>query len=319
MRNPPDKAVERKMVKEIRDVMKTAGISMIVAGLALFGMTFTIQAKGSDPYGEYIEKFSEMAVAQQQAYGIPASITLAQGLLESAAGRSTLAREGNNHFGIKCHSSWQGESMLRDDDAPDECFRVYESVEQSFRDHSEFLSRKRYQPLFQNEVTDYASWARGLSQCGYATDPNYADRLIAIIERYSLYNFDTTAGRIAEEAADFIAGMLKTSHAVRRSRGLHYVVATPGDTYASIAKEFCISKAKLMAYNDVSADGEIKAWEEVYLEEKHDEAPEGIGRATIGEGESIHSLAQRYGMKMEKILALNPKAKDKAGTRLKMR
>lgn len=273
----------------------------------------------SDPYGDYIERYSEMAVAQQRDYGIPASITLAQGLLESAAGRSTLATEGNNHFGIKCHNTWQGATMLRDDDAPDECFRVYDSPEQSFADHSEFLSRKRYEPLFQYDVTDYASWARGLSQCGYATDPNYADRLITIIERYSLYNFDTEAGRHAEEAADFIADMLQHSHAVRKSRGLHYVVATPGDTYASIAKEFHIKVKKLMAFNDAEQDCEIKPWEEVYLEEKHDEAPRDVKKVTIGEGESIHSVAQRFGMKIATIRSLNPKAADKAGTRLKLR
>lgn len=277
-------------------------------------------AKGSgDPYHAYIELYGEMAMAQQRDYGIPASITLAQGLLESAAGRSTLAREANNHFGIKCHSEWQGPSMLRDDDAPDECFRAYESAEESFADHSRFLTRKRYLPLFENDITDYASWARGLSACGYATDPNYADRLIAIIERYSLYDFDTQGGKHTEADADFIAGLLKTCHAVRRSRGLHYVVATPGDTYASIAREFNMKCSQLMAFNDAEVDGEIKAWEEVYLEEKHDAAPEGIKRATIGEGESIHSLAQRYGMKMSALLALNPKATDKPGSRLKMR
>lgn len=273
----------------------------------------------SDPYREYIERFGEMAVAQQRQYGIPASITLAQGLLESAAGRSTLAREGNNHFGIKCHNTWQGASMLRDDDAPDECFRVYDSAEQSFADHSQFLTRKRYQSLFEHDVTDYASWARGLSSCGYATDPNYADRLIAIIERYSLYDFDIPGGQLAEEGAAFIADMLQRTHAVRRSRGLHYVVATPGDTYSSIASEFNISVKQLMAYNDAPGDVEIKAWEEVYLEEKHDAAPEGVKRATIGEGESIHSIAQRYGMKMTTLIRLNPKVSDKAGTRLRMR
>ena len=310
-----------KMERKVNYVScRMIGMIRRMMGAALFSVAaLSVLAGSNDPYNDYIERYSAMAVAQQQAYGIPASITLAQGLLESAAGRSTLAREGNNHFGIKCHTTWTGASMLRDDDAPDECFRVYDSAEQSFKDHSEFLSRKRYQPLFQHDVTDYASWAKGLSKCGYATDPNYADRLIAIIERYSLYNFDTAAGRIAEEAADFIAGMLKSSHAVRRSRGLHYVVALPGDTYATIAKEFHISAKKLMVFNDALQDGEIKAWEEVYLEEKHEDAPEGVGRATIGEGESIHSLAQRYGMKMERILALNPKAKDKAGTRLKMR
>lgn len=273
----------------------------------------------SNPYEDYIARYSSLAVEHQSEYGIPASITLAQGLLESAAGRSTLASEGNNHFGIKCHKEWKGGKMLRNDDAPDECFRVYNTPEESFHDHSLFLRRTRYLKLFDLDVTDYHSWARGLRECGYATDPNYAARLITIIERYSLYSYDTEAGRMAEETAAFIREALVSSHPVRRSRGLHYVVATPGDTYASIAKEFNIKKKKLMAYNDVERDGEIKAWEEVYLEEKLDEAPEGVKKVTIGEGESLHSVAQRFGMKLSAVRELNKKAKDKPGTVLRLR
>ena len=273
----------------------------------------------ADAYQDYIDRYAPMAVEQQLAHGIPASITLAQGLLESAAGRSTLATRGNNHFGIKCHSEWKGDTLLRNDDAANECFRSYSSAAESFDDHSRFLLRKRYAPLFKNDVTDYAAWAKGLKACGYATDPNYAARLITIIERYSLYSYDTEAGRMAEETAAFIREALVSSHPVRRSRGLHYVVATPGDTYASIAKEFNIKKKKLMAYNDVERDGEIKAWEEVYLEEKLDEAPEGVKKATIGEGESLHSVAQRFGMKLSAVRELNKKAKDKPGTVLRLR
>lgn len=273
----------------------------------------------ANPYEEYIERYSALAVEHQNEYGIPASITLAQGLLESAAGRSTLASKGNNHFGIKCHKEWKGESMLRDDDAPEECFRVYRTPEESFLDHSHFLRRTRYLKLFDLDVTDYQAWARGLRECGYATDPNYAARLITIIERYSLYSYDTEAGRLTEETAAFIRQALVSSHPVRRSRGLHYVVATPGDTYASIAKEFNVKVKKLLAYNDADHDSEVKAWEEVYLEEKHDTAPEGVAKVTIGEGESLHSVAQRYGMKVSAIRELNRKAKDRPGTVLRLR
>lgn len=278
-----------------------------------------LATKASNPYEEYIERYAMLAVEHQNEFGIPASITLAQGLLESAAGRSTLASSGNNHFGIKCHKEWKGKTMLRDDDARDECFRVYKTPEESYADHSRFLSRGRYRKLFDLEVTDYQGWARGLRECGYATDPNYAARLITIIERYSLYNYDTEAGRSVEETAAFIRDMLVRTHPVRRSRGLHYVVATPGDTYGSIAKEFNIKKKKLMKHNDVSRDGEIKAWEEVYLEEKLDDAPEGITRVTIGEGESMHSVAQRFGMKLEVVKELNKKAKDRPGTELRLK
>lgn len=289
--------------------------------IAIFILSFisSIPAVASDPYEEYIDRYSSLAVEHQDEFGIPASITLAQGLLESAAGKSTLATKANNHFGIKCHKEWKGKSVKRNDDAPNECFRKYNTVEESFRDHSLFLRRSRYQKLFKLDVTDYQNWAKGLQECGYATDPNYAARLITIIERYSLYTYDTESGRNSEETVAFIRDMLVRTHPVRRSRGLHYVVATPGDTYASIAKEFNLKPKKLMKYNDAGKDHEIKAWEEVYLEEKLDDAPEGIASVTIGEGESLHSVAQRYGVKVKTIKDLNKKAKDEPGTVLKMR
>lgn len=273
----------------------------------------------ANAYEDYIAQYSDMAVEQMQTYGIPASITLAQGLLESAAGRSTLAREGNNHFGIKCHKEWNGASMLRNDDAPDECFRVYDSASDSFRDHSLFLRRKRYAELFDLPVTDYTGWARGLKRCGYATDPNYADRLISIIELYSLFTYDSADLRHLEEGADFIHRNLLSRHVIRRSRGLHYVVARPGDTYASIAKELKLKKKQLLLYNDVETDGEIKAWEEVYLQPKLEEAPADVASATIGDGESFHSIAQRFGMRLSALRALNPGAPDEPGTVLHLR
>lgn len=285
----------------------------------LFYLAFIPAMLMADAYQDYIDRYSPLAVEQQQAYGIPASITLAQGLLESAAGRSTLATRGNNHFGIKCHSGWTGDTLLRSDDAPDECFRAYNSAAESFADHSKFLLRKRYAPLFTLDPTDWQSWAITLRKCGYATDPNYASRLITIIERYALYLYDTEAGRRSEENTDFIRSSLLSTHKVRRSRGLHYVIALPGDDYAAIASEFGISKKKLLEYNDVRRDGEIKAWEEVYLEPKLDSAPDGQSSATIGEGESIHSVAQRFGMTVAAVRTLNPKAKDRPGTVLRLR
>lgn len=272
-----------------------------------------------DVYRDYIDTYGAMAVEQQELHGIPASITLAQGLLESAAGRSTLATRGNNHFGIKCHNTWSGDTMLRSDDNPDDCFRVYRNAAESFNDHSLFLLKKRYSPLFELDPLDYAGWARGLKKCGYATDPNYASRLITIIERYALYLFDSEGGRSAEENAQFIQATLAASHPVRRSRRLHYVIAAPGDSYASIARELKMDAKKLMSYNDVHRDHKIKDWEEVWLEPKHEEAPEGVERVTIGEGESMHSISQRYGMRLSTIKGLNPKARDRAGTVLRLR
>lgn len=287
--------------------------------LNLLLVSFPSEMQGLNPYEEYIDRYASLAVEHQAEYGIPASITLAQGLLESGAGRSTLASEGNNHFGIKCHKEWKGKSMLRSDDAPDECFRVYNTPEESFRDHSLFLRRGRYLPLFDLDITDYQGWAKGLKKCGYATDPNYAARLITIIERYSLYSYDANGGMDAEETSAFIRSMLVSSHPVRRSRGLHYVVATPGDTYATIAKEFNLKAKDLLAYNDVKKDREIKAWEEVYLEAKHETPPEGVVSVTIGEGESLHSVCQRYGIRESAVRSLNPKIKDKAGSVVKLR
>ena len=272
--------------------------------------------KGNSQYTDYIERFAPLAIEQMKQAGIPASITLAQGLLESSAGMSTLAREGNNHFGIKC-GNWTGPSMLRDDDAPDECFRVYSSAAESYADHSRILKAKRYKRLFDLAPGDYAGWARGLSECGYATDPNYADRLVTIIELYGLTRYDSGAAD-ANDVVQFIFGALQSTHAVRRSRSLHYVVAAPGDTYLAIAREFNMKVTDLLRYNDTERDGEIKAWEEVYLQEKHKDAPAGHKKVTIGEGESMHSIAQRFGMQLSTLRRLNPKAKDRPGTVLSL-
>lgn len=291
---------------------------IVVFAVFVVSVFAAVGAAAQDPYHDYIAEYSGLAVEQQALHGIPASVTLAQGLLESAAGRSSLAVRGNNHFGIKCHSEWRGDTLLRNDDAADECFRSYETAVESFEDHSRFLLRKRYAPLFDLDITDYAGWANGLRSCGYATDPNYASRLITIIERYALYLFDTDEGRNAEDNARFIQEMLSRSHPVRRSRGLHYVIAAPGDTYREIAREFDIPEKTLRKYNDATRN-RIKDWEEVYLEEKLDKAPDGVDSATIGDGESIHSLAQRFGMKLSTLRSLNPGTPDRPGTRLRLR
>lgn len=294
--------------------MKLFNVKII---LSIIFLTTTSLSR-ADRYSEYIDRYAELAMEQQELFGIPASITLAQGLLESAAGHSTLATEGNNHFGIKCHKEWTGATMLRNDDAPDECFRVYENVSESFNDHSRFLLRRRYAPLFELEPTDYAGWAQTLKSCGYATDPNYAERLITIIERYSLFSYDTPSGRQIEETSGFIIEHLKKSHIVRRTRGLHYVIATPGDTYSSIAQEFKMDPVWLLACNDMEKDCEIRAWQEVFLEEKHTEGPKQPGSVTIGEDEDFHSVSQRFGMKLQTLRELNPKVADRPGKRLRL-
>lgn len=294
-------------------------LKIFAVGLLLMaGSAASAFAAGtSSRYEAYIEKYADMAIEQMNLYGIPASITLAQGILETGGGKSELAREGNNHFGIKCHREWDGASMLRDDDKPNECFRVYRSASDSFHDHSMFLRKKRYASLFDLDPTDYKGWARGLKKCGYATDPNYAARLISIIELYSLNNFDNgfmrQQSQNAVETSDFIHKMLQRKHVVRRNRGRHYVIAQPGDTYSKIALELNIKPSKLLAYNDVDKDCEINPWEEVYLEEKLEEAPDNVRSATIGEGESFHTIAQRYAIKESILRDLNPDTPDRAG------
>lgn len=159
--------------------------------LILSLLVITSQAQQNKTYLEYIEKYNQVAIREMNQYGIPASITLAQGLLESGAGRSELAKNSNNHFGIKCRKDWAGERVYHDDDAKGECFRKYKTVLDSYEDHSLFLAKgNRYASLFQLSRTDYKSWARGLKAAGYATDPAYANRLIKLIEDYNLHAYD---------------------------------------------------------------------------------------------------------------------------------
>jgi hypothetical protein len=159
--------------------------------IALFlSVCFFAQSQTKNTVTEnYILQYRKIAIENENQYGIPASITLAQGIIESGSGRSTLAKQGNNHFGIKCHNSWTGKRMYQDDDEKGECFRVYDNAEQSYTDHSLFLTKmKRYAFLFKIDKTDYKSWAKGLKQAGYATNPNYSNLLINIIELYELNN-----------------------------------------------------------------------------------------------------------------------------------
>ena len=160
-------------------------IVLVMALMCLAGQMFGAQ---NQKYLDYIAKWKDVAIQHQKEYGIPASITLAQGLLESSAGNSELATEANNHFGIKCTSEWLGDVYRHDDDAKGECFRKYRDAEESYRDHAKFLQRSRYERLFTLSVTDYQSWAQGLKDCGYATDPTYPQKLIRIIEDYNLAN-----------------------------------------------------------------------------------------------------------------------------------
>jgi LysM repeat protein len=264
----------------------------------------------------YIDTYSDLAVRQMKKYKIPASITLAQGLLESGAGRSELTRKSNNHFGIKCGSNWQGKTVRHDDDARNECFRVYKHPEESYEDHSLFLTRgARYAFLFKLSITDYKGWAGGLRKAGYATDPSYANRLITIIEDYELYKYDRKGGK-ASSAPPAL------QHEVYLSSDLAYVVARSGDTFEGLAKETGISRRKLIKYNDLHKDYTLVDGDVIYLCRKHKKAVEKYTVHIVKDGDSMHSISQIYGIRLKNLYKMNRKDPDyipEIGQRLRLR
>ncbi len=291
----------------------------LVAVLAAVGMTEGWCQSLSMDWLNYIEKWHTLAVRHQQQYGIPASITLAQGLLESGAGLSRLATEGNNHFGIKCHKDWTGDGIYQDDDEQNECFRKYADAAESFEDHARFLKRKRYQPLFQLKETDYAGWANGLKQCGYATDPSYAAKLVNIIEMYELYKYDSNQPVVAkrrelkgDETLEHSVNMtivneFRIMHKISQKWELYYITVYAGDTYDSIADEYGMKKRKLLGYNDLDNDpAMLPAGSVLYLQEKNTKMPDGAAEAhKVRRGETAYSIAQAYGLKLKSLLKIN--------------
>ena len=208
---------------------------------------------------DYIERYKSIAIKEMNSSGIPASITLAQGILESGNGNSSLAREANNHFGIKCTTEWKGRTILKDDDEKDDCFRVYTSSEESFRDHSEFLKRKRYASLFELDKNDYKGWADGLKQAGYATNPRYAELLITLVERYDLDKYDRKEGQIEKiKREDKVLAEIvqhipeeKTQEPTKSPVVMKIYEVKQGDTMYSIAKRFALTVDDLKILNDI--------------------------------------------------------------------
>ncbi len=201
----------------------------------------------------YIDNYSTIAKEEMVQYGIPASITLAQGILESGAGRAELSKKSNNHFGIKCHKGWTGERVYHDDDELQECFRKYKDPKYSFRDHSLFLTqRSRYKDLFSYKKDDYKSWAKGLRKAGYATDPKYPQKLISIVEKYKLYTFD-------EE----VLGKKSKRKNKNESKVKTYIVEK-GDTLYSLSKKFDVSVDSLKEYNGLESNT-ITIGQELYV------------------------------------------------------
>jgi len=278
------------------------------------------------PQQRYIDTYSSIAVQEMLRSGVPASITLAQGLLESGAGLSTLAVNGNNHFGIKCHAGWTGRTMLQDDDHKNECFRMYDSPEESFRDHSDFLRYKdRYKFLFDLERTDYKAWAHGLKKAGYATDPKYPAKLIKYIEEYNLARFDVISpekeaevpssplkieepvavvdGQDIPAAEDFHFALSRKLYA---QNGVPFVYAQEGESYRSIAKYYHKFKWELLKYNDLAKEQDLLPGTVVYLEAKKNKAPAGLDKYIVSQdGESLHAICQRFAVKEKAIRKLN--------------
>lgn len=262
-------------------------------------------------YLRYIDKYKEMAVDQMLRYKIPASITLAQGLLESGAGTSTLAREANNHFGIKCGGSWKGPYVLRDDDARNEKFRKYRSVAESYEDHSLFLKQPRYSSLFKLSPRNYKGWAHGLKRCGYATNPKYGSLLIDLIERYDLSQYDKwksvkSSFNYSDNELSYDEGVYP-AHLVYRNNNNYYVIAKAGDTFDMLAAETGVSARNIRKYNELPKGYVIKSGDVLYLERKRKYASDIYkGRPHIVKpGESMYSISQRYGIRLESLYKMN--------------
>ena len=268
--------------------------------------------KWNSRYQAYIDQYKDIAIEEMLRYGIPASITLAQGLLESGAGQSELARKGNNHFGIKCHG-WSGRSVYHDDDERGECFRAYSNARESFEDHSKFLkSGSRYRSLFSLDHTDYKGWARGLKAAGYATNPVYAQSLIDIIEVYDLHQYDYAKNY--DKFIDKHSGITDerkengtTLHPISIFNNNYYLRARKGDTFKSIGDEVGISYRKLAKYNERDKKDALQEGEIIYLKKKRSSAPKQFRNRphVVKAGDSMYSIAQQYGIRLKSLYKKN--------------
>jgi len=264
-------------------------------------------------FQRYIDQYKTLAVEQMRRYSIPASITLAQGLLESGAGQSPLAQKSNNHFGIKRGSDWTGPTVTHNDDRHGEHFRKYSTVAESYEDHSKFLHRSRYDRLYRLSILDYKGWARGLKACGYATSPTYADRLIGIIELYNLQALDEdpNSPRYIPEPYQYEEVHLNY-HAIQTNNDVTCIIAREGDTWASLAKELRISQSKLQKYNESESDADIRPGIFIYLAKKQSKGPKEMKGKwhKITASDSMYSIAQLYGIQLASLYKLNYKDAD---------
>jgi LysM repeat protein len=313
--------------------MQNKPLSLIILLVQAIFISATTQSQPSEPRmskTDYVGQYADQAIREMHASGIPASITLAQGMLESDFGNSPLAKYANNHFGIKCHKGWEGPTFIQDDDEKNECFRKYYETYESYKDHSEFLrTRDRYATLFDLKTTDYKGWAKGLKKSGYATNPKYADLLIRIIEDNELYKYDKVVKlKESEVVASVEKPKLKQEipqllniRAVKVSgNNIKYVVAENGDTSANIAKKNEMGLWQILKYNDLDKRQTIMQGDIVYLQPKRNYATDDFH--VVKAGESLHSISQDHGVKMKRLLKMNEMSSDyvpKPGEKIRLR
>lgn len=298
----------------------------------LTGLLFLVAILFINSYGqqristeEYIKTYKDIAIEKMKNYRIPASITLAQGILESGSGNSRLAQKANNHFGIKCHKGWTGKTFYMDDDEKNECFRKYKKVEDSYRDHSLFLTeRGRYSFLFDLKITDYKAWAKGLKKAGYATNPKYPEILISIIERYDLMKYDTQGKKENQEdkkpvkktGKQVVTSNLSVENFkkfekypsgrqifINNDRKL--IIAKSGDTFFGLAKEFGIYTWQLYKYNDLEKDYLLKVGDIIYLQKKKRKAAREHRYHEVANGQTIRQISQLYGVRESRLYKIN--------------
>jgi len=283
--------------------LKTALLLMLLAlsGLMLSGQKITRQ--------KYIADFSDQAMREMVRVGIPASITLAQGCLESNNGNSTLATKGNNHFGIKCHD-WTGKKMYHDDDKRHECFRSYPSAYDSYMDHSKFLTTKsRYASLFEISPHDYRGWAKGLKAAGYATANNYATLLIRIIEENELYNYDLMVLNGSLDGIDTSSYQAKVGGMSQRkvllNNKIEYILSEPGDTPESLRAELGLYKNEIYKYNNLYKGAKLETGSIIYLQPKRRKAALGNEIHRMAAGQTLYDVSQTYGVKLKHLYRMN--------------
>ena len=264
---------------------------------------------------QYINSYKDFAIEEMQRTGVPAAIKLAQGIHETMAGTSDLVKKSNNHFGIKCKETWNGPSVKHDDDLQNECFRKYNSAEESYKDHSDFLkTRPRYAFLFNLDPTDYKGWAYGLKKAGYATNPHYAEMLIKIIEDNNLYIYDRGIAVEVESPSKGMGDLVDIDHFVidlnkhrkvyTRNR-IKYIIVKKGDDYAKLTKELELLPWQLAKYNEISKDSALKEGQEIYIQPKRCRAEVNHSTHVVEKGETMYSISQMYGIKLKSLYRKN--------------